>query len=44
MKKFGFRNLFYGLLAVVAPALTSYDSENVTPLNYKTLLEKNYKP
>lgn len=39
MKKFGFRHLMYGWLAVVALALTSCDSENVTPINDKTLPE-----
>ena len=39
MKKFGFRHLMYGWLAVVVLALTSCDSENVTPINDKTLPE-----
>ncbi len=39
MKKFGFRHLMYGWLAVVALVLTSCDSENVTPINAKTLPE-----
>lgn len=39
MKKFGFRHLMYGWLAVVALVLTSCDSENVTPINDKTLPE-----
>ena len=37
MKKFGFRHLMYGWLAVVALVLTSCDSENATPINDKTL-------
>ena len=39
MKKFGFRHLMYGWLAVVALVLTSCDSENVTPIDDKTLPE-----
>lgn len=39
MKKFGFRHLMYGWLAVVVLALTSCDSENVIPINDKTLPE-----
>ena len=39
MKKFGFRHLMYGWLAVVVLALTSCDSENVTLINDKTLPE-----
>ena len=39
MKKFGFRHLMYGWLAVVAIVLTSCDSENVTTINDKTLPE-----
>ena len=39
MKKFGFRHLMYGWLAVVALVLTSCDSENGTPINDKTLPE-----
>ncbi len=39
MKMFGFRHLMYGWLAVVALVLTSCDSENVTPIDDKTLPE-----
>ena len=39
MKKFGFRHLMYGWLAVVALVVTSCDSENVTPIDDKTLPE-----
>lgn len=39
MKKFGFRHLMFGWLAVVVLALTSCDSENVTPINDNTLPE-----
>jgi hypothetical protein len=36
MKKSGFRHLMYGWLAVVVLALTSCDSENVTPISRAT--------
>ena len=36
MKKFGFRHLMCGWLAVVVLALTSCDSENVTPISRAT--------
>ena len=37
MKKFGFRHLMFGWLAVVALVLTSCDSENVTPITDPTV-------